>query len=469
MLLQLHNTLCRVMDATKDDIEWLVHLLSFQDQSQQFVRRGGKTVFNPNAPRHSLFCQVSNSFPAGFTGLVMRQAIKDRRETNLVDARRRPVEPDLSLMPSYLRDYQKEAVARAAITGRGILQMVTGSGKTQIACAMTSVVPCNWLLIAPEKDLMYNAARRYQSLYNDQAGLLGDGIVQIVPHFTCATFQTLANKINDPAIRKYLAGVDGLIIDEVHQIASPGFFSVAQSIDTYWRIGLSGTSLKRGDRRNLFTVAAIGNIIHKVGAPELIKLGYLSEAKISMVRHKYSSKAPTWQAAETECIIENSGRNRLICQIADDLGEAPGLIFVRKKRHGRILVRRLQERGIRTEFVWGDKNMAQRDDAIERLEQGDLDYIVCSTIFQTGTDIPCLRTLINAGGGKSEIANIQRLGRGLRRTDTKSTVLMLDILDIDALYKGLPSGNRWPARHATERLSSYQREGHSVKVVDLAS
>ena len=807
MLLQLHNVTCRAMAATDDELHWLAQLLSFQDQSSQFIRRGGKTVFNPNATRQSLFCQMTNSFPAGFTGLVMRQAAKDGLEANLVDARKKPVEPDLSLMPDFLREYQKEAVKVAALTGRGILQMVTGchamgqtvvmydgslkfvedvvvgdclmgpdssprrvlrlhrgrqnmhtvtpkrfgapftvntdhvlslakstlkartcgepiesvtvgdypskgkswrhlyklyhtgvisfpdpcdlpiapyfiglwladgtqslkgvqvtkpdkevehycheiaaqfgctvkkqdsngtrcptwclvtprgkpnplltlmrqvfthgprriptryktssirdrrqllagildgdgsvsasgyevtfkqrgllqdvifvarslgmacseptakvvngtpyyrthiqptndplphniprkkpasrkinkalgrtgftiedhneeqdyfgfeldrdhlyllgdftvthnSGKTECALALTSVVPVNWLVIAPEKDLMYNMARRYEKRFNDEAGLLGDGITKIIPHFTCATFQTLANKLNDPQVKAFLDNIDGMIVDEVHQAASNSFYSVAQSIDTYWRIGLSGTALKRGDRRNLFTVAAIGNIIHKVGAQELIKLGYLSEAKICMVKYRSSGKATTWQAAETECTIENAGRNRLICQIADELGQAPGLIFVRKKRHGRILEKRLQQRGIRAEFVWGDKNMAQRDDAIRRLENGDLDYIVCSTIFQTGTDIPCLRTLINAGGGRSEIANIQRLGRGLRRTDTKSTVLVFDILDIDDLYMGTPSGNRWNERHSNDRFNSYKREGHSVTVIDLAA
>lgn len=807
MLLQLHNVTCRMMAATEDELQWIAQLLSFQDESQKFIRRGGKTVFNPNTTRQSLFCTMTNSFPAGFTGLVMRQAEKDGLEVNLVDARKKPVEPDLSLMPAFVRDYQRVAVEVAALTGRGILQMVTGchamgqtvimydgslkfvedvvvgdhlmgpdssprrvlrlhrgrqnmhtvtpkrfgapftvntdhvlslvkstdktrvrgdlvesvtvgdypskgkswrhlyklyhsgevvfprreapilsayfiglwladgtkslkmvqitkpsvdveeylrtfadsvdctvsryqyddtgcptwaivtplgqanpligqmrslfsdnpfhipeeyklgsrevrrqllvgildgdgsvsasgyevtfkqrrlltdvifvarslgmacsepvtkvvdgtpyyrthiqptkdplphniprkkpstrkmnkalgrtgftiedhneeqeyfgfeldrdhlyllgdftvthnSGKTECALALTSVVPVNWLVIAPEKDLMHNMARRYEKRFNDEAGLLGDGITKLIPHFTCATFQTLANKMNDPEVRKFLDGVDGLIIDEVHQIASPSFFAVSQSINAYWRIGLSGTSLKRGDRRNLFTVAAIGNIIHTVGAQELIKLGFLSEAKISMVRYRSAGKATTWQAAETECTIENAGRNRLICQIADELGQAPGLVFVRKKRHGRILEKRLQEKGIRAEFVWGDKNMAQRDDAIRRLEQGDLDYIVCSTIFQTGTDIPGLRTLINAGAGKSEIANIQRLGRGLRRTETKSTVLVFDILDIDDLEMGTPSGNRWNERHAKERFDSYKREGHSVTVIDLVA
>ena len=50
-------------------------------------------------------------------------------------------------------------------------------------------------------------------------------------------------------------------------------------------------------------------------------------------------------------------------------------------------------------------------------------------MYKEGVDIPSLDGCIQAGGGKSEIATYQNIGRGLRRTKTKHVVLIFDFMD----------------------------------------
>jgi len=54
--------------------------------------------------------------------------------------------------------------------------------------------------------------------------------------------------------------------------------------------------------------------------------------------------------------------------------------------------------------------------------------------------------VINAAGGKSEIMTLQAIGRGLRRTDTKDQVIIVDFFD---------SSNYYLLGHFGERISIY--------------
>jgi superfamily II DNA or RNA helicase len=319
-------------------------------------------------------------------------------------------------------------------------------------------------MITPEKDLMHNAARRYELRTGDQAGRIGDGLWKPNDVFTAATFQTLAAELRKGSkrCRAFLDGVGGIIIDEVHTLPADTFYSVAQSIPAYWRIGMSGTPLARGDKKSLFSIASTGSIIYELKPQYLIDRGWLSLPDIRMVavRQTGSPGIKTYRKAYSELVVGSAQRNKVLAGIAVQAAK-PGLLFVREKKHGHALVKALRAAGLRTEFVWGEKSTAQRDQAIKALEWGDLDVIICSKVFVTGTDIPSLASIINGMGGKSEIETLQRLGRGMRVTDTKSKFEMWDVKD-DGPVAG---PNRWNAKHSNERMRAYAEQGYKVTVL----
>ena len=56
------------------------------------------------------------------------------------------------------------------------------------------------------------------------------------------------------------------------------------------------------------------------------------------------------------------------------------------------------------------------------LKSGKIQCVIATVSWVEGVDIPNLTCVINAGGGKSEIQTLQKIGRGLRKTETKDTV-----------------------------------------------
>jgi superfamily II DNA or RNA helicase len=77
-------------------------------------------------------------------------------------------------------------------------------------------------------------------------------------------------------------------------------------------------------------------------------------------------------------------------------------------------------------------------------------------IFQEGIDIPALRSVIIGTGGKSTIASLQRIGRGMRMAEGKHEFEVWDVLD---------QGQKWLKAHALGRFQAYGREGHEVVVL----
>lgn len=455
MRLELENTIVKVTDATDNEDLWLASFLVFEDKSKGFVRVGGRTkrVKPPKEPLYNIF---NKTFPAGLLENVKAQAKKDGVHYELVDNRKQPVRLDMSADLEWLRDYQLAAIDAVINNQRGILHHATGAGKTESAIGLTKRIPCKWLFMVNQKDLMHQAAERYELRTGKQAGLAGDGVIRRSEgNLMVATFQTLSSKVKkgDKSVIKFLQTVEGLIIDEAHTLPAESFYDlVMMTTGAYWRVGMSGTPFARGDRKSIKTLAALGNTIHRIKPEELIARGLLSRPTVKIVECYGESTKSSWTYAKKDLIVNAEDRNNKIVEIMKK-ARKPCLVFVEQVDHGRSLLKAAEKNGINAEFVWGDKNTAQRNASIKRLVRTDIDVLICSTIFQTGVDIPSVESIIVAGGGKSVIATIQRVGRAMRVTDTKKSCEVWDIKDV---------GNKWTERHSAQRIKSYKTEGYEV-------
>ena len=74
----------------------------------------------------------------------------------------------------------------------------------------------------------------------------------------------------------------------------------------------------------------------------------------------------------------------------------------------------LAERSVGVEFLQGENKPKERKAALKRLESGDTQVLIGTTILDVGVDVPAVGVVVLAGGGKAEVALRQRVGRGLR-------------------------------------------------------
>lgn len=222
--------------------------------------------------------------------------------------------------------------------------------------------------------------------------------------------------------------------------------------NAYWRCGLSGTPLARSDHRSVLAIGSIGRVIYRIKTETLIDAGLLSKPTIEMRRCEQTSDKDVWASVYRELVVNSKVRNLLILDMVRDAPK-PCIVFVTSLQHGRALSKSLQKAGTKSEFVDGASSLDTRKRMVTRLENGEVEALVATTIFNEGIDIPSLRSVVIASGGASTIQTLQRIGRGMRRTEDKSTFHVFDVAD---------RGQRWTERHAKSRATAYRSEGHEV-------
>jgi superfamily II DNA or RNA helicase len=194
-------------------------------------------------------------------------------------------------------------------------------------------------------------------------------------------------------------------------------------------VGLSATAMM--GKEPLKVESAIGPIVFNVSLRELIDQRFLVDAEVFV--HSVSevdSEFMDYHDVYNEAIINNIERNGEIIKIADESENV--LVLVDRIEHGEQLLNDLQFLGQDVVFLHGKSK-----------DKFDIDHdiIIATSIFDLGVDIPRLKTLILAGGGKSTIKTVQRMGRVLRLFDGKGKAVIHDFAD----------SSKWVSKHFEER------------------
>ncbi len=405
------------------------------------------------------------------TGLVTMAVSLFRAEGlpyEIIDCRVRPLTWDqpITLHGIELRDYQQEAVDAALHCERGVLQMATNAGKTEVAASVIQSLGLDTLFLTHTRALMRQTAQRFRDRLGADVGVIGDGEWCPMP-ITCCSVKTLVSRADDPATVALLRSYPVIFSDECHRIGNNGWFDVLMRSDAYFRYGLSGTPFERGDGASVMLQGACGGRIYSVSNRTLIEGGYSATATI----HVYTMDRPAglmqtvYKSAYAQGIVHNNYRNNLIAGIAIDperfgYSSGPVLIIVREIRHGENLYMLINGRGPRVEFVHGGMSSDDQVAALGRLRTGGLDVLISSTIADEGIDIPGIQTGIHAAGGKSSIRTLQRIGRGLRRDDAagKTHLDWIDFVD---------NTNKHLLQHSRRRFHDYKaQDAFEIRMVE---
>jgi superfamily II DNA or RNA helicase len=361
---------------------------------------------------------------------------------------------------------------------RGIFHCPTGSGKTEVMVAASMIWPCRWVAFVHRKSLLKEIAERYESRTGEEAGIVGDGVWK-VRDFTVASFQTAYQGLcaRDPRVMKFLASRQGVHVDECHTVPADTFWQVLMACpNAYFRYGYSATPFARGDRKGLLVVAATGPTLYRIETKVLVESGATAKAKVTMVPVKHPPMPGTYAEVREHLMLRAPARLRATLG-AVKKAKWPALVFVREIPHGELLQRVFTKAGVACEFLDGSDPLHRREAAVKRLEQADIDVLVTTSIFQEGVNIPCLRTVVHAAGGKSHIVTLQNAGRGTRRRDrdgsvVKDEVEVFDIADrgCGCKVKPLTGGParyahkscEWLEKHTRSRIRAYLGEGYEL-------
>jgi len=353
-----------------------------------------------------------------------------------------------------LRDYQVTSVEKAVSNKRGIIQVCTGGGKTEIALAVVVSVNSKSIICVPSTKLLYQTKERAitRGIPENNITLYGDGNkLDKEATMMIATVQTLSRRLEDDDFIEWSSDLKLLIMDEAHHCSARTFFSVVDGLSPEYIIGVTAEPYyndKYHKIQDLLVSGLLGSILYRVTVPMLVERGYLSKPYLltfeSSWDHPNLYDSQNWTTVHKYGIINNVHRNQAIVDIADSLikvNKRP-LILISQIKHGTFLSQLISARGYKVAMLTGGSSVEiffdgrsveelvdKEGEIPNRFTDGDIDVLIGTSVLDEGVDIPAIASVILAGGGKSPIKVVQRLGRSLRPKKDDNTTVIVDFFD----------------------------------------
>ena len=165
-------------------------------------------------------------------------------------------------------------------------------------------------------------------------------------------------------------------------------------------------------------------------------------------------------AEELEYIVTNKQRLDFVCNLLRHLRGNTLCLFQLVEKHGKILYNELKE-DENVYFVYGGTDTSAREKIRGLVETHTNSTTIASYgTFSTGINIRNINNIVLASPSKSKIRVLQSIGRGLRRSEIKDSILIFDIAD-DISYK---ERRNYTLNHFTERLNIYNEEQFDYEI-----
>ena len=196
---------------------------------------------------------------------------------------------------------------------------------------------------------------------------------------------------------------------------------------------------------------------------ELIKEKTLSSISIRCLVLKYNKQEckevfeMSYQE-EIDFLVSHPQRNKYICNLVKGLTGNTLVLFQYIEKHGNILHSILKDIIDPTRkifFVYGGTDADSRE-KVRELVEGEQNAIICASygVYSTGVNIRNIHNIVFASPSKSRIRNLQSIGRGLRKSETKEAATLYDLSD-DLTHS---ERKNYTLNHFMERVKIYTTE-----------
>ena len=226
-----------------------------------------------------------------------------------------------------------------------------------------------------------------------------------------------------------------IVVDEAHHAVAPMLKRVIQYYEADFTVGLTATD-QRPDKKKLETV--FGTYSTSLSLKEAMEKGivaranvYRIETNIDLSKVRFNGK--DYINADLEKRIRVTSRNELIVNVLQEYfgdGEAArrqGVIFCVNVAHANEMAKLLNKANITaSSYTRQTKNPAA---VMADFKQKKIRFLCACNMISEGWDYPELGILVMARPTLSKVLYLQQIGRGLRKTDTKKNIIVIDVVD----------------------------------------
>ena len=339
----------------------------------------------------------------------------------------------LAIQPNKMQSIALQQLKDLRETGanKGLIISATGTGKTYLsAFDVRNFAPKNMLFVVHREQILKKAMQDYRTILGgneDDYGILSGNSKDVDAKYLFATIQTISR---DNYLQEFSKDhFDYVLIDEVHKAGADSYLKVMNYLEPEFLLGMTATP-ERTDGFNIYELFDY-NIAYEIRLQAALEEDMLCPFHYFGVTDYEKDGEIIDNATELRNLVSSERVKHIIEKInyyGHSGDRVQGLMFCSSKEEARTLSQALNEAGLKTTALTGDNTQEEREEAIQKLENGELQYILTVDIFNEGIDIPFLNQIVMLRQTQSSIIFIQQLGRGLRKHNSKDYVTIIDFI-----------------------------------------
>lgn len=428
--------------AMTSGLEWNIKIT--EQDSYDIIRKIEETFETYwNDPEFTLYTAESRE--------QLRHALSKERRSEM------GLRPVFDIQPYY---YQKEILERLKVERelhnnyRNLIVAATGTGKTVISAFDYKALirrPGEYprlLFVAHREEILKQSIQVFRGVLKDQNFgdlLVGGSEPAHIEHLFTSIQSLNSRGLPDITSPDYY---DMIIVDEFHHAAAPSYQRLLTHYTPKVLLGLTATP----ERMDSLDILEYFNetISAEIRLPEAINRKLLAPFHYFGVTDIIDLDGVLWRRGGYDPVelsrLYTGNRERadlIIRAVQDyttDLNEVIGLGFCVSVEHAEFMAAAFQEAGIPAACLHSGSSREERSTIQNRLVAREIHFIFVVDLYNEGVDIPEVNTILFLRPTESLTVFIQQFGRGLRLSDGKECLTVLDF--VGNHNKNFPFGER---------------------------
>ncbi|GAE34079.1 DUF3427 domain-containing protein [Halalkalibacter akibai] len=373
--------------------------------------------------------------------------------------------------------YQKEILEKLQVErnvfGRykNLVVAATGVGKTVISAFdykqfyQSNRKKARLLFVAHREEILKQSRDTFRAILKDaNFGDLFVGTYQpaSIDHLFVSIQSFNSKKLYETTSRDFY---DFIIVDEFHHAASESYQRLINHYKPKILLGLTATP-ERMDGKDILTyfddtIAAEMRLTEAVNQKLLSPFQYFCVSDlVDLSMLKWSRKGYDIRELENVYTSSDLRSNQIIKSIhkyVTAIEEVKGLGFCVSIEHAKYMANYFNKSGISAVCLYGDVNKSERYEAQDKLVKGEVKFIFVVDLYNEGIDIPEVNTVLFLRPTESLTVFLQQLGRGLRLSEGKDCLTVLDFVgqahrnyNFEEKFKALVGKTKHSVQHYVE-------------------
>lgn len=318
---------------------------------------------------------------------------------------------------------------------RGLVVMGTGMGKTWLSAFDAKQIEAKRVLfVAHREEILTQALNTFAKLWPQKsAGYYHGKAKDKNKQMLFASVQSLGKKSH---LKNFASDYfDYIVVDEFHHASAQTYLNILNHFEPRFLLGLTATP-ERTDQANILSLCHDNlvferNLVHGIDGEILVPFHYYGIWDDSVNYQEIPWRNGKFDPASLDAQFATTRRANHIFKHWEENQQTRTLAFCISKKHADFMAEQFNQnyasKGLKALSVHSDSSV-RRNEALTMLDKGEIQVLFSVDLFNEGTDLPSIDTVLMLRPTESNIIFIQQLGRGLRRHKEKTHLVVMDFI-----------------------------------------